>query len=274
VVPPSSVVDHSALAGCGVSHQRFANCADGVNRGRGRSGKRAPDVILTADLHVEAPAPVVTEQPKSPVALDDLKEVELITDPVVIASLTPDDLRRQLLLRAVMDEAQKEFRENEDRVKAIDPHARLNRPEILRRPSEKAAQILLNQLEHTLATAEVTRHAAQVERTGSKGAFLDALKKGIPKEEVETMRETLAGIPAARDKKESDAREAAKRKTHVNGDTVWVCENSNSDCYLRSFRGASLEVVRKKAQAEPGWTFVCPRCRGNRVRLADLQEVA
>lgn len=269
--PPVTTVDHSALPECGLSHQRFSKCADGVDR---TPGARLKGRRKHVDLKVEAPAPTVTEQPTSPVVIEDLAKVELITDSAVIAALTPDDLRRQLLLRAAIDDAQKEFEENEKRVKEIDPHARLNRPEILRRTNEKAAQILLNQLDHTLAQAEVTRHIGQVERRGDKGAFMDALKKGIPQAEVEQIRETIAGIPAARDKKAADARDAEKRKTHVNGDTVWVCENENAECYHHSFRGAALEVVRKKAQAEPGWQFVCPRCRGNRVRLADLQEVA
>lgn len=255
---PPTTVDHSTLAECGLTHQRFAKCADGVDRTPGaRAGKRAKSASAAA------PAPV-----------DDLTKVELITDPVVIAALTPDDLRRQLLLRAAMDDAEKEFKENEERVKAIDPHARINRPEILQRPSDKAARILLNQLDHTLAEAATNRRIAAAEATGNRGAYFDALKKGIPQEEVEQMRETLAGIPAARDKKAADERDAEAKKTHVNGDTVWICENEGAACYLRSFRGASLEVVRKKAKAEPGWRFVCPRCKGNRVRLADLQEVA
>lgn len=252
--PPSSIVDHTAMVECGTSHQRFARCADGVSRVPGNRRKRSTENANAAAV----PAPQAAAAPSR----EELAKVELITDPAQIAMLAPDDLKRQLLLRAEMDKAAAEHAKAE-----AESGVHLNRPEILRRPNEKAAEILLRQLDHTLATADATRIVAADPSAAN-------LKKYVPVEEVEQTREILAGIPEMRDKKAAEEREREARKTHVNGDTIWLCENPGAKCNGHSFRGASLEIIRRKAKAEPGWQWVCPSCKGGRVRLADLQEVA
>lgn len=204
------------------------------------------------------PAPQAAAAPSR----EELEKVELITDPAVIAALAPEDLKKQLLLRTEIDRATAEHAKAEAESGVV-----LNRPQIMRRPNDKAAEILLRQLDHTLANRDVTAAAAA-------NPTADALRKYVPIDEVENTRKTLAAIPEMRDRAASEARQREAQKTHVNGDTIWLCENANAPCSGRPFRGASLEVIRKKAAAEPGWTWACPKCKGTRVRLADVQEVA
>ena len=192
-----------------------------------------------------------------------VQEMKLITDPAEIARLAPEDLRKQLLARAAVDSAAADLARREAESGTVQM-----RPEIMRRTDEKAGRVLLNQLDHVLASAGATRAVAANPTAAN-------LKKYIPVEEVEQMRETLAGIPESRDKKASADREREAKKSHVNGTAIWQCENYDREGKsCGRFRGAALEVVRRKAAAEPGWIFACPVCRGTRVRLADMQEVA
>jgi hypothetical protein len=193
--------------------------------------------------------------------VEEIKATPLITDPAQIAALPPDDLRRQLLVRAAIDNAAAEHKKAEAETGMV-----LARPEIMRRTNEKAAKVLLNQLDQVLADRGATRFAAL-------HPTADNLKKYVPEAEVRNTRETLAAIPAMRDKKRQEAEDKEHQKSHVNGDVLWVCEsNPEAPCYAKTFYGASLDVVRRKAAAEPGWIFACPKCRGTRIRLADIRE--
>jgi hypothetical protein len=210
------------------------------------------------DAAVVAPPETVGE---TGLTVSEIKAMPLITDPAQIAALAPDALRQQLLVRAEMDKAAAEHKKAEAETGLV-----LARPEIMRRTNEKAGRLLLNQLDHVLADRGATRFAALAPTA-------DNLKKYVPLSEVENTRKTLAAIPAMRDKKRQEAEDKERAKTHVNGEVLWVCEsNPEAPCYAKTFYGASLDVVRRKAAAEPGWIFACPKCRGTRIRLADMRE--
>ncbi len=294
---------------CQTEHHRFARCADGVMRGaRGNTKKEHVD-HEGVELRLQAvrgaldePEPVMDDAQRGALlertndvtegesveemrakllgvldpdkVADDLgakvgdtgmtiaeiKAYPLITDPEEIERLTPEALRKELKIRAEMDKAAKahEKREAELGVK-------LSRPEILRRTDDKAARILLNQLNHTLATAGVTERAATM-------AVRD-LPKVIPQEEAQATHDLLGRLPQMREDKRHEAERKEALRTHVSGEVAWVCESQPEEpCYARVFYAASLEQVRRKGRAEPGWQLACPRCKGTRIRLADQRE--
>jgi hypothetical protein len=268
---PNSKIDCQRPT-CLTRHERFAKCADGVRAvvGGARKGPRkSGPPVSSGTTPIAAPAKAASASGDvdatvgaTGMTVEEIKAFPLITDPAEILALAPEDMKKQLLVRAEMEKVEGEWHAAEKQ-----SDMKLPTPNILRRTNEKAARILLNQLDHTLAVAEVTKHVRD-------NPTADNMKKYIPEEEVLRVKETLAEIPQMRDDKRHEEEDRERRKTHVNGTALWVCENEGSKCYHSGFRAASLDLVRRKAQAEPGWIFACPRCKGTKVRLADLQEVA
>jgi hypothetical protein len=219
--------------------------------------KRAEKRLAKTKAQAAAPETVG----ETGLTVDEIKALPLVTDPAQIAALPPEALKQQLLVRAEMEKAQGEWKRAEAETGLVLP-----RPEIMRRTNEKAARVLLNQLDAVIGDAGATRFAGLAPTA-------DNLKKYVPLAEVENTRKTLAAIPALQDKKRQEAEDKERRKTHVNGDVLWVCESDpQQPCYAKTFYGASLDIIRRKAAAEPGWTWACPRCRGIRLRLADIRE--
>lgn len=255
---------------CGTVHHRFKACPDGFREYAG-SAKRGPKKKtldrIAANEAASSVAVASSAPPEAaPPAVAPAERPRLITDPAEIAALTPDALKQQLLLRAEMDSADKEWREAEASAsEAAGTTIHLNRPQILRRTNEKAAKVLLNQLDAVLGDAGVTARAA---------ANPHLLNKLVPASEVEHTRRTLAAIPEMREQAEQEAEAAEESKQYVYGEEWWVCENTEAACYLSRFRGPSIDYIRRKAKAERGFTWADPRCGGVHVRMMTKEEAA
>jgi len=238
-------------------HTRFAKCADGFRIYPGvahpenltHHKKRVTNLAAEAAV-VDAAAPSPPPTSEAERAREDLR--------ALIAGLPEDSPQRKsmaLLLERDEARAAHDADEKEYQTRSGSPDARLPLPTILRERNEKRGRALLGELDRVLADAQLARDPRAVP----------------PREEVMLVKETLAGIPAKRDAEDRAVRDALQRPAHMPGGQDWICREPT--CGKR-FTAGTLDQVRRKAKAEPGWRFVCPHCGGMHVELFVLELVS
>jgi len=238
---------------CGEPHHRFKECADGFRVFEGEpftspssvNAAVAPDVALPTE-----PVPPAASVDPAEAARADLRAM-------IAAAPEGSQQRRSLELMLERDEARSKHAQDEKELQTIsgNPDARLPVPNIIREKDEKKGRALLAQLDRVLGEARLAKDPRAMP----------------PREEVMLVKETLASIPAKRDAEERAVKDALRRPEHMPGEQDWICREPT--CGKR-FRAGTLEMVRRKAKAEPGWRFVCPHCGGMHVELLMLEVVA
>jgi hypothetical protein len=245
-------------------HGTFARCKDGVKvytykttgaskaPKKARASKRkveaaigsAPGAPASADLRSEMAAVVVAdEQGKAeevPAGFAKVNGILVPTDPAKIAEIMEDNRRYALAA------------EHEAAEKALG--MMLPVPKELRRPNTKGADALLSQI------GEVRKKQQEYQ---TKDVTIDQAlaTSGLIKDVME-----------ARQKREADAANAPKPEAQrAPGDYPWRC--CEPKCGTK-FRSLSIEGMRRKAQAEPGFRPCCPECGSVRIIQAEVVEGA
>ena len=260
---------------CADRHHTFAYCRDGVKRVKNaphfekgnlkgaalatyqkglakmEAAQTNGDFPVTPAPALAMTAPAATEASPAPPSAASAAREDLRT----IAASLPEgsQQRRSIELLLERDQAREQHQRDEETLRTLRPDARLPVPTVLRDLSEDKGRHLNLEMDRLLYQAGVGRDF----RPGNP----------VADSEAAAVHGSIASIRGNRERKESQAREAAKPPEHMNGDQPWACHGCGS-----RFRSGTLEQVRRKARAEPGWRFVCPSCRSSRVEL--IQAVA
>lgn len=233
----------------------------------GRPKKRVPQpdagapFIAEEEMEMETVAEATTVAVSVPPATT--ATTALIVDPEEIARLTPDALKEQAILLASREKARLEHEKAEALLRQADPNARLSTPTILRDLSDDKGRELMAQLDMTFAErsrSDVLRRELMAK------AGVDSKAKDA--EEAQDIHDLIATHNERVDAKESAAKEAAKAPQHINGNQVWNCES----CHKR-FNSAPMDLIKRKAAAEPDWRFACPLCQSTRVRMIADKDI-
>lgn len=245
---------------CGEVHGTFARCKDGVKvytyktTGASRAPKKsraskrnaeaairsAPGVPASADLREEMAAAVVADEtktkPAAPAGFAEVNGILVPTDPAKIAEIIEDNRRYALAA------------EHEAAERALGMH--LPVPKELRRPDSKASNALLAQIGHV------------------KDLQAEYKVKDVSVDQALATTGHLRDVVSARLSREAAAAAAPKPEMQrAPGEYPWRCMDMKC---RTAFRSLSIEAVRRKAKAEPGWRLVCPACGGQQV----IQEEA
>lgn len=264
--------NYKPCARCNDPHAPLGYCKDGVRlhgapafrRGdnRNRSNK-------AAQAEAGAPVSAVSSEPEPTVVTSDPTPTATASDAVTVtASDARSELRtlidslpegstqrKALEVMLERDEARVKHDQDEQSFRAtVGEDARLPLPTILREKDEKKARVVLNELDRLLAKEGVSDKRSR--------STPDIMRDLAP--EAQSAKDTLGRIHETREMTERQAALAAAKPEHFAGDTDWWC----NDCH-KGFTAASLDQVRRKAQAEHGWRFVCPHCIGVHVQLRE-----
>lgn len=252
---------------CSQPHHHFAYCADGVKRIknappfkkgdplRGAAKKHADEKAARTTSNVEvttttttAPAVVATTETATQTtavsARDELR---------AMAGALPEGSSQRKAIEHLIarDEARESHAKAEAEIQKVDPSAHLPKPIILRDKSEDAARHLNSEMDRLMFAA---------------GTSAASQRHMLP-QEAQVVHDTLTGLEERREAQAAVS--APANHEHVPGSQPWLCHG----CKTR-FQSGTMDIIRRKAAAEPSWRFVCPECGNGKVEIIEMAATA